>query len=117
MTFGSLGEVYSTKVAQIVRHVTPDATIYALHGSTATLTCGFYGDALSGATTWKKNGADIADDDTYDIMAGNYANYERTDKLEIPGVENENDGAYKCEAVYTDGNVVQSSTQTLNTLG
>ena len=117
VTFGKLGVFPSAKVKQYVRYVTPDATVYGIYGETATITCEFYGDDLSGATAWSKDGSSISDDDTYDFVPGNYADFKRTDKLEIKSVSDANDGAYKCTTSYSADRVSQSSTQTLKALG
>ena len=117
VTFGTLGVVSSAKVKQYVRYVTEDTTVYVLHGKTGTITCQFYGDDLSGATTWSKDGQSISDDNTYNFVSGNYANYQRTDKLEIKSATDASDGAYKCTTYYSADSVPQSSTQSLKTLG
>lgn len=109
----------SADFEQFVRDATPEtpSTSSLVGAATVTLTCTFRGDAL-GATTWTKAGGSgdlTSGEDTYTIVAGTYnpETYMRTDKLVIVGVEVADAGNYVCTAVYTQGGVSTSASQSL----
>lgn len=115
VTFATLGTTESTK-RQYVRLAEADSTAYGIDGgTTTTLTCKFYGDAVS-AIAWTFKGATLADGSDYGVTKTDATGL-TTGKLAIKSLGSSTKGTYTCTATYTSDSATSAKEIRVEYLG